>query len=191
MPVTAIDARTALLVVDLQTGVVNFAADRLTDDVPSMAQVLARSRALIDAFRTHDLPVVLINVAGTAPGRTQEPGSFSGPFPDGFTDFAPELDQRSEDITVTKRTWGAFASTDLDVRLRALAITQVIVAGIATGIGVESTARQAFEQGYNVTVAIDAMTDTRAIAHRFSIENVFPRLGEIGTAQEIIDLLGS
>jgi nicotinamidase-related amidase len=186
-----IDARTALLVVDLQTGVVRSAADRLTDAVPSMAQVLDRTRALIDAVRQHELPVVLINVAGSAPGRTQEPGRFSGPFPEGFTDFVPELGQRPEDITVTKRSWGAFAGTDLDARLRTMAITQVIVAGIATGTGVESTARQAFEQGYNVTLAIDAMTDIRAPAHHYSIESVFPRLGEPGTVQDIIDLLSS
>lgn len=191
MPVTMIDARTALLVVDLQTGIVNSAADRLTGDVPSMAQVLDRARALIDAFRQHDLPVVLINVAGSPPGRTQEPGSFSGPFPDGFTDFVPELDPRAQDLIVTKRTWGAFAGTDLDARLKAMAITQVIVAGIATATGVESTARQAFEHGYNVTLAIDAMTDARARAHHYSIETVFPRLGETGTVRDIIDLLGS
>ncbi|MDX3809953.1 isochorismatase family protein [Bosea thiooxidans] len=191
MPVTMIDARTALLVVDLQAGIVSSAAERLTEDVPSMAQVLGRSRALADAFRQRDLPVVLINVAGSAPGRTQEPARFSGPFPEGFTDFVPELAQQPEDITVTKRTWGAFASTDLDARLKAMAITQVIVAGIATGTGVESTARQAFEQGYNVTLAIDAMSDIRPRAHQYSIESVFPRLGETGTVQEIIDLLGS
>ena len=61
--------------------------------------------------------------------------------------------------------------------------------GIATGTGVESTARQAYELGFNVTLAIDAMTDTRAAAHDYSIRNVFPRLGETGTAQEIIALL--
>jgi nicotinamidase-related amidase len=190
MPVTAIDARTALLVVDLQTGIVSSAAGRLTDAVPSVAQVLDRSRALIDAFRQHDLPIVFINVAGGAPGRTQEPARFSGQLPDGFTDFVPELDQRPEDATVTKHSWGAFAGTDLDARLKAMAITQVVIAGIATATGVESTARQAFELGYNVSLAVDAMTDTRAPAHQYSIENVFPRLAETGTVQDIIHLLG-
>ncbi|MDE2515251.1 MAG: isochorismatase family protein [Rhodospirillales bacterium] len=189
MPATTIDARTALLVVDLQRGIVDTAASLLTDAVPPIAQVLDRTRALIDACRRKNLPVVLINVAGSAPGRTEEPRRFDGPFPDGFTDFAPALGQQAEDIVITKRRWGAFSGTELDTRLKAMGITQVIIAGIATATGVESTARQAFEQGYNVTLAIDAMSDMRAAAHRYSIEAVFPRLGETGTAQEIIALL--
>jgi nicotinamidase-related amidase len=90
---------------------------------------------------------------------------------------------------VTKRTWGAFASTDLEVLLKARDVTQVVIAGVATGTGVEATARQAYEQGFNVTLALDAMTDMRPEAHDYSIRNVFPRLGETGTSQEIIDLL--
>jgi nicotinamidase-related amidase len=84
---------------------------------------------------------------------------------------------------------GAFGSTDLEKRLKLAGVTQVVIIGVATGTGVESTARQAFEQGFNVTLAIDAMTDTRPEAHDYSIRNVFPRLGETGTTQEIIDLL--
>ena len=58
-----------------------------------------------------------------------------------------------------------------------------------TGTGVESTARQAYEQGFNVTLAIDAMTDLRCEAHDYSIASVFPRLGETGSTQAIVDLL--
>jgi nicotinamidase-related amidase len=90
---------------------------------------------------------------------------------------------------VTKRRWGAFAGTDLGDRLKALGVTQVVVIGVAPATGVESTARQAYEQGFNVTLAIDAMTDGRPEAHDYSINQVFPRLGETGTAQDIIDLL--
>jgi nicotinamidase-related amidase len=106
-----------------------------------------------------------------------------------LTDFLPELDQQPGDIVVTKRTWGAFAGTDLEDRLKALGVTQVVVTGVATGTGVEATARQAYEAGFNVTLALDAMTDTRPEAHDYSIRNVFPRLGETGTSQEIIDFL--
>jgi nicotinamidase-related amidase len=73
--------------------------------------------------------------------------------------------------------------------LKAKAVTQVVLVGVATGTGVESTARQAYEHGFNVTLAIDAMTDTRPEAHAYSLSHVFPRLGETGTTQEIIDLL--
>jgi nicotinamidase-related amidase len=183
MALTILDTDTALLVVDLQKGIVSSSL------VHPIADVVERARALIDAFRRHSLPVVLINVAGGAPGRTEQPRPNLGTLPEGWTDFIPELDRQPTDIVVTKRTWGAFASTDLEQRLRAIGVTQVVVLGVATGTGVEATARQAYEQGFNVTLAIDAMTDRRPEAHDYAISNVFPRLGETGTCQEIIDLL--
>lgn len=133
---------------------------------------------------------MLVNVAGVAPGRIERP-RHSESLPAGWTDFIPELDQKPGDVVVTKRTWGAFASTDLEDRLKALGVTQVVVTGVATGTGVEATARQAYEQGFNVTLALDAMTDRRPEAHDYSIRNVLPRLGETGTAQDIIDLLAT
>ena len=182
MALTTLDANTALIVVDLQKGIVGSALIHPID------QVVERSRALLDAFRGRGLPVVLVNVAGGAPGRTERPRR-SEPFPDGWADLIPELDQQPSDIVVTKRTWGAFASTDLEDRLKALGVTQVVVTGVATATGVEATARQAYEQGFNVTLAIDAMTDGRREAHDYSINNVFPKLGETGSAREIIELL--
>ena len=182
MPVTTIDNKTALIVIDLQKGIVNLPT------VHPIAGVIERSCALIDAFRQHGLPVVLVNVAGGAPGRTEQPRRLAT-LPEGFTDLIPELNQQSGDIVVTKRTWGAFPSTDLESQLKAKGVTQVVVVGVATGTGVESTARQAYEHGFNVTLAVDAMTDTRPEAHSYSLAHVFPRLGETGTAQEIIDLL--
>ncbi|MDQ0394445.1 isochorismatase family protein [Labrys monachus] len=183
MTVTTLDPNTALVVVDLQKGIVAYPT------VHPIAEVVNRARQLVDAFRTRGLPVVLVNVAGGAPGRTERP-RHSEPFPAGFTDLIPELNRQPGDIVVTKRTWGAFASTDLEARLKARGVTQIVVVGVATGTGVEATARQAYEQGFNVTLAIDAMTDTRAEAHEYSIAQVFPRLGETGTVQEIIGLLG-
>jgi Amidases related to nicotinamidase len=184
MAITSLDPDTALIVVDLQRGIAG------SPFIHSIDNVVERSRALLDAFRERGLPVVLVNVAGGAPGRTERPRRLE-PFPAGWTDFIPELHQQPGDIIVTKRTWGAFASTDLNDRLKALCVTQVVVAGVATGTGVESTARQAYELGFNVTVAIDAMTDGRHEAHNYSIQHVFPRLGETGTAQDIMDLLGT
>lgn len=182
MTLTTLDPHTALIVVDLQKGIVD------SPVAHPMGDIVERARALLDAFRKRGLPVVLVNVAGGAPGRTERPLR-SEPFPAGWTDFIPELDRQPGDIIVTKRTWGAFASTDLDDRLKALGVTQVVVMGVATGTGVESTARQAYELGFNVTLAVDAMTDMRPEAHDYSIKNVFPRLGETGTAQDIIGLL--
>jgi nicotinamidase-related amidase len=90
---------------------------------------------------------------------------------------------------VTKQTWGAFPGPDLEGRLKAEGATQVVAVGVATGTGVEATARQAYEHGFNVTLAIDAMTGTRPESHAYSLSHVFPRLGETGTTQQIIDLL--
>jgi nicotinamidase-related amidase len=141
---------------------------------------------LADAFRARGLPVVLVTVSGVAPGRTESPPRL-GELPPGFTDLV--LDRHSGDIVVSKRTWGAFATTDLERQLRALGVTQVVVTGIATGTGVEATARQAYEAGFNVTLAVDAMTDPRAEAHDYSIAKVFPRLGETGITADILHLL--
>jgi nicotinamidase-related amidase len=182
MAVTTLDPKTALIVIDLQKGIVAYPT------VHPIGEVVKRARSLADAFRRRSLPVVLVNVAGGAPGRTERP-RLNEPFPDGWTDLIPEIDQQPSDVVVTKRTWGAFASTNLEDRLRALDVTQVVIAGVATGTGVEATARQAYEQGFNVTLAIDAMTDMRPEAHDYSIAQVFPRLGETGTTQEIVDLL--
>ncbi len=90
---------------------------------------------------------------------------------------------------MTKRSWGAFTNTGLEARLKALHVTQLVIAGVSTGTGDEATARQAYELGFNVILATDAMTDRRQEAHEHSVNNVFPRLGETGTSREIIDLL--
>ncbi len=182
MALTALDPTTALIIVDLQKGIIALPS------VHPIGDIIERARKLADAFRERGLPVVLVNVAGGAPGRTEQPRQ-TGPRPDGWTDLIPALNQQPSDVVVTKRTWGAFASTDLKARLKARGLTQVVIAGVATGTGVEATARQAYELGFNVTLALDAMTDMRSEAHDYSIKNVFPRLGETGTSQQIIDLL--
>ncbi len=184
MALTTLDPNTALIVVDLQKGIIGLPV------IHPIGAIIERARALADAFRERGLPVVLVNVAGGAPGRTEQPRQ-TGPRPEGWMDLIPELNRQPGDIVVTKSTWGAFASTDLETRLKALGVTQVVILGVATGTGVEATARQAYEQGFNVTLAIDAMSDMRPEAHDYSIKNVFPRLGETGTCQDIIDLLAT
>ncbi|MFT8645823.1 isochorismatase family protein [Gluconacetobacter sp.] len=182
MALTTLDPRTALIVVDLQKGIVGLPLAHPIEPIIGYVRILA------DAFRARALPVVLVNVAGSAPGRTEQRRPAS-PRPEGWTDLVPELGQLPDDIVVTKRTWGAFASTDLEAQLRARGVTQVVIAGVATGTGVEATARQAYEAGFNVTLAIDAMTDGRVEAHDYSVRSVFPRLGETGTSADIIALL--
>jgi nicotinamidase-related amidase len=183
MPLTTLDPNTALIIIDLQKGIVN------GNFIHPIGEIIDRTRALIDAFRANNLPVVLVNVAGRAPGRTEQGPRGNQTFAEGWTDLLPQLDQQSSDIFVTKRSWGAFATTDLEAQLKARGVTQVVVTGVVTSGGVEATARQAYEQGFNVTLALDAMTDIRAEAHEYSTVTVFPRLGETGPTQEIISLL--
>jgi len=183
LPLTKLDPNTALIVIDLQKGIAN------AGSLHSITVVVDRTRQLLSAFRTKNLPVVLVNVAGRAPGRTEQGPRNGMSFPEGWTDLLPELNQQPNDIVVTKRSWGAFATTDLEQQLKSRGVTQVVVTGVATSVGVEATARQAYEQGFNVTLATDAMIDLREEAHQYSLTNVFPRLGETGSTKEILSLL--
>jgi nicotinamidase-related amidase len=183
MALTTLDPDTALIVIDLQQGLAN------ENFIHPIGEIIHQTRALIDIFRAKNLPVVLVNVAGRAPGRTEQGARRSISLSEGWTDLLPQLDQRPSDIVVTKRSWGAFATTDLEVQLKARGVSQVVVTGVVTSGGVEATARQAYEQGFNVTFALDAMTHLREEAHEYSIRDVFPRVGEKGSAQEIISLL--
>jgi nicotinamidase-related amidase len=179
MALTTLDLNTTPIVVDMQKRIAGFSF------IHPIGAVVGRTRALLHIFRMQGLPIVLVR----APGRTEHGPRSSGSFTDGWTDFLPELDEQPNDIVVTKRTWGVFAGTNLEDRLKALGVTQVVVTGVATSGDVEATVRQADEQGFNVSLALDAMTDTRPEAHDYTIRNVFPRLGETGTSQEIISLL--
>ncbi|MFE4956072.1 isochorismatase family protein [Streptomyces sp. NPDC056653] len=182
MPLTAIDVRTALLVIDLQEGTVGLPT------VHPAGEVVDRSAGLVAVFRSHELPVVLINVAGGAPGRNELPKSTKAPAPN-WADLVPQLKAEAGDHLVTKKTWDAFPGTDLHAYLQSQNVTQVVLTGIATSIGVESTARSAYALGYNVTLATDAMTDLDPETHRNAVERVFPKLGETGSTAEIIALV--
>jgi len=182
MALTMLDKNTALIVVDLQKGIVSLPTAHPMDGVVKNASDLA------DVFRQRGLPVILVNVDGGAPGRTDQAPRMRD-FPSDWTELVAELKQQPSDHTVTKRTWGAFTNTDLEAYLKQLGVTQVVIVGVSTSAGVESTARHAHENGFNVTLAIDAMTDTNADAHINSITRIFPRLGETGSTREIISLL--
>jgi nicotinamidase-related amidase len=182
MTVTALDPKTALIVIDLQKGLVSLPTIHPIEGVVTHVDTMAA------AFREQGLPVVLVNVAGAPAVRTEQPRR-NHVFPEGWTDLIPELNQQTEDHVVTKYTPGAFTKTDLEAYLQALGVTQIVITGIATGNGVEVTARQAYELGFNITFAIDAMTDVDADAHTYSVTRVFPKIGQTGTTGEIIALL--
>ena len=127
---------------------------------------------------------------GPPAGRT-EIASNVADLPAGWRNLAPELNAQPNDHSVVKRSWSAFARTDLEHYLKQHGVTQVVIAGIATSLGVESTARQARDLGFNVTLATDAMSDRSAEAHDHSVQFIFPRLGERGVTADIITLLSN
>jgi nicotinamidase-related amidase len=187
-PMLALSASTsALILVDLQQGIV---------PIPTLAplsgtEVAATGGRLAERFRAHKAPVVLVNVAfatdfGDALKQPVD-RAFAHPeggFPANFSHLVDGLAHAS-DILVTKHQWGAFYGTDLDVQLRRRNVKTVVLAGIATNMGVESTARQAYERGYEVVIAEDAVTGLTHAMHAFAIESIFPLLARIVRADDI------
>jgi nicotinamidase-related amidase len=182
MPLTQLDTNAALIVIDLQKGIVGLPT------VHPAAEIVGRAAQLARAFREHGLPVVLVNVTGRAPGRTDAgPPKFS--LPHDWSELVPELEQRPSDHLVSKQRIGAFIGTSLDDYLRQRGVTQVFMTGVSTSAGVESTARSAYDFGYNVVFVTDAMTDRDADSHRHSTEKVFPRFGETTTTDAVLTMM--
>lgn len=182
MPLSQLDANAALIVIDLQKGIVG-----LPTVTPS-AQVVERSAALAKAFRASGRPVVLVNVVASAPGRS-DAGHRAFPEDPSFIELVPELEQAPTDHLVSKQRWGTFQNTDLDALLRGKGVEQVVIVGIATSVGVESTARYANELGYHVVLVPDAMTDLNADAHENSVARIFPRIAETTDTQTLLATL--
>lgn len=182
MTVSTLDTNPALILVDLQRGVIAVTEHNGARVALNYASELAK------AFRRRRLPVVLVNVDGMPPGRTNRASVLSSPPPD-WTDLAAELAPQPSDIRITKQSWGAFTGTGLEEILRRRSVTQLVIAGISASIGVETTARQAYELGFNVVLVVDAMSDTNPEAQSNSITRIFPRLGETGMTADILALL--
>jgi nicotinamidase-related amidase len=182
VPLTQLDDRSALIVIDLQKGIVSLPAAHPAGEIVDRAARLAR------AFRERGLQVILVHVTGRAPGRTDAGMPQSPPKAD-WAELLPELGQRPGDFVVSKQRPGAFLGTPLDEYLRQRGVTQIVLAGISTSIGVESTARSAYDLGYNVTFVVDAMTDRDAENHRHCVEKIFPRFGQSGKTDDVLKLL--
>jgi nicotinamidase-related amidase len=188
MPATTLDPKTALVLIDLQRGIMALPT------VHPSATVVANAAQLATAFRSAGLPVVLVNVAFSPDGgdrlrtRTDAPAP-SLPYNPDFSEIVPELMPQPGDLRITKRQWNAFYGTELELQLRRRGVTGIVLGGISTSIGVESTARAAYERSYNVTLASDAMTDRDPVAHECSVTKLFPRLGEVDTTNAILALL--
>jgi len=184
--VTSLDKNTALVLIDLQKGIVNFP---LTHPV---ADVLANAAKLVAAFRKANLPIVVVNVnpSGKWTGSRKDAQQKAFTPPADWLEITPEIETQPDDIFITKSTWSAFFNTAIDEELKQKGVTGIVLAGISTSIGVEGTARDASRLDYNITFASDAMTDMIADAHVHSQKIIFPRLGEVDTTDKIIEVLG-
>jgi nicotinamidase-related amidase len=147
---------------------------------------------LVEAFRAKGRPVVLVRV-GWSKGRADaitsrvQAAMPSGDLPPSFSEYVDALGaDPNRDILIIKRQWGAFYGTELELQMRRRGVTDIVLCGVATSIGVESTARDAFERSFNLTFVSDAMTDRVAEAHDRALEHIFPRIGEIGTTDEVL-----
>jgi nicotinamidase-related amidase len=182
MPLTQLDPVAALVVIDLQKGIMGFPCGPHTT-----ADVVKRTAELASAFRKRNLPVVLVNVEARAPGRVDATFNFSPP-PD-WAELVPELDRQPSDYTVTKHQIGAFYGTALERILRRAGVTQIFLTGIATTMGVEGTAREAYDRGFNVVIVEDAMSDMSAPNHHHVMSAIYPRISEITTTAEALAVL--
>ncbi len=182
MAMTQLDEKTALIAIDLQYGIVAL-PEKLSAQL-----VIENTNRMISAFRERDLPVVLVNVSARPPGRTELKSSVAIPSGNWAT-LVDDLIRYDDQILITKQAWGAFNCSELHPQLRKLNITQIVVVGIATSMGVMSTAMQAYELGYNVSICDDAVADISESNHAYAMDCVFPKISEIGCTNDLLELI--
>ena len=186
MPETEISRKTtALVVIDLQKGI----AARPTQP-HSPAVVIKNAARLVQAFRKNGMPVCLVHVVLTPETmlkvKSDETLSRAGPMPPDWSDFIPEIVPVATDIVIGKKQWGAFYGTDLELQLRRRGMDTIVLCGIATDYGVESTARFAYEYGFEQVFAEDAMASHTAEQHHAAVNFVFKRMGQVRSTDEIL-----
>lgn len=180
---------TAVVVIDLQKGITGLPVSPLPIET-----VIANSVRLLATARQTGAQPVLVHVGGSSDGAdrlhppTDQPPRITS-LPPGWSDLISELDQQPGDLVIMKRQWGAFYGTDLDLQLRRRGLTSIVLCGIATEGGVESTARDTYERGYEMVFAADAMSGLNAESHANAVERIFPRIGRVRSTEQIIAAL--
>ncbi len=184
--------KTALVVIDLQKGIV----ERPGAEPYEASSVVTNAAQLADAFRKNGMPVFLVRVTPSADlkdGLHPEVDALierRQTTPD-QSEIVPEIGPKEGDFVITKRQWGAFYGTELDLQLRRREITTIVLCGISTNIGVESTARDAYERGYHQIFAEDAMTARSKEGHNATVNLIFPRIGRVRSTEEILKKLST
>ncbi|GFZ86652.1 hydrolase [Dyella caseinilytica] len=182
--------RTALVLIDLQKGILPFAGGP-----HNASDVLHKASALIKRFHDLQVPVVLVRVGwsadfGDAPRQLVDQPLPAMTFPPEWWEIPAELGAIDSDIRITKRQWGAFYGTELELQLRRRGIENIVLGGISTNIGVESTARNAWELGFSLIFAEDAMSAASGEQHKFALEHIFPRIGRVRSTAQVLEMLG-
>ncbi|MGV3769452.1 MAG: hydrolase [Sphingobium phenoxybenzoativorans] len=182
-------ATTALVAIDLQHGIVNLEA------VPHKSgDVVANTAKIAKALRDKGGVAVFVRVTNSEDGAdalsptTDIVPPVAPPRPSYWAELVPKLNIKDGDIIVTKRQWGAFYGTDLEMHLRRRGIKTIILTGIATNIGVESTARDAYERGFDQIFVEDATSALNAEAHKHSF-TLFGRMGRVRSTEQVLDVL--
>lgn len=182
---------TALVLVDVQKGTLSFplaphSAEQLVETSCRLARATAAAGGLVVLVRVNFGD----NLAAAPKGKTDVPLSVPpGGVPADWSEIAPALVAAAPHIVITKRNWSAFYGTELDLQLRRRGITHVVLGGIATNFGVESTARDAWQHNYNVIVAKDAASSLGEDLHRFAVEKTLPRMAQVRTSDDVIEAL--
>jgi len=179
---------TALILTDLQHGILG-----RTLAPYSGSQVIDKAAALAARLRERGGTVVYVRVKLTellhlpSDAPTRDPNA--PPPPAIASEIVPEAGLQEGDVVISKRQWGAFYGTDLDQQLRRRNIRTILLGGVATNMGVESTARSAFDHGYPLVFIEDAMTSISAEVHQFAVQHIFPRMGRVRSTKEILEML--
>lgn len=179
-------SKTALVLIDLQIGIT-----RMYDN----QGVVDQAARLVEVFREKDGFIAFVKVAfhdghDALKPETDQPARAVS-YPVDWAELAPEFGVSGQDYVVTKRQWGAFFGTDLDLQLRRRGIDTIVLCGVSTNIGVEGTAREAFQHGYNQIFITDAMAAASEEEHQSSCKYIFPRIGKLRTTEEFIAEVGS
>ena len=179
--------KTALVAIDLQNAIMGISTAPY-----SATEVMQRNRLIADELRARGGLVVWVrvNLKQFIHLPVDEPSPFVGKsLPDELSEIAPSAGFQDRDPLVTKRHWGAFAGTPLEQELRSRGIDTVVLTGVSTNAGVESTLRQGTGLGFGFVVVEDACSGQDAQEHRFAFERIFPRLARVRTTKEVLKAL--
>lgn len=182
-------SKTAFVVIDLQKGIVS------RETFPySSANVVKNAALMADKFRKNSIPVFLVRVNMSPDGGDRlnplnDLPVISQSPPSDWAEIVPEMGPDTNDFIITKHQWGAFYGTELDLQLRRRGIDTIVLCGIATNIGVESTARFAYEYGYNQIFVEDAMASISPDEHEFTVIKTFPKMGLVRNTEQVLAAL--